>query len=107
MGVNLRHLHEIVELAGEAETQWARKPRTSSLAFWLRQVIIPESWAASSGFRRPTALLPPTAGLERGRVSATISIEFEVGARVQIEGIPDPATLSNALVCLTAAERRR
>jgi transposase len=45
--------------------------------------------------------------LQRGVMSATISIEFEVGARVQIAGIPDPATLSNVLVCLAAAERRR
>jgi hypothetical protein len=38
MGVNRARLNEIVELAGEAEIEWARKPRTSSLAFWLRQV---------------------------------------------------------------------
>jgi transposase len=54
-----------------------------------------------------TVLADTGAGLERGRVLATISIEFEVGARVQIEGIPDPTTLSNVLVCLTVAERRR
>jgi hypothetical protein len=40
-------------------------------------------------------------------MSATISIEFGVGARVEIAGIPDPATLSNVLVSLAAVERRR
>jgi hypothetical protein len=38
---------------------------------------------------------------------AAIAIAFTVGARVQVEGIPDPATLSNVLVSLAAAERRR
>jgi hypothetical protein len=38
MGVKRERLLEIIELAGEAEMQWARKPRTSSLAFWLRQL---------------------------------------------------------------------
>jgi hypothetical protein len=40
-------------------------------------------------------------------LSATIAIEFAVGARVQVEGILDPATLSNVLISLAAAERRR
>jgi hypothetical protein len=39
-------------------------------------------------------------------LSATIAIEFAVGARVEVEGIPDPATPSNVLVSLAAAERR-
>lgn len=54
-----------------------------------------------------TGLADREAGLERRAASARISIEFEVGARLQVESIPDPATLSNVLVCLAASERRR
>jgi hypothetical protein len=38
MTVTRQRLQQIAELAGEVEMQWARKPRTSSLAFWFRQV---------------------------------------------------------------------
>jgi hypothetical protein len=38
MTVTRQRLQQIAELAGEVEMQWARKPRTSSLAFWLRQL---------------------------------------------------------------------
>jgi transposase len=54
-----------------------------------------------------TVLADGEAGRERRVMSATISIEFGVGARVEIAGIPDPATLSNVLVSLAAVERRR
>jgi transposase len=64
--------------------------------------------AAESRRLVPVTVLADREGeLQRGVMSATISIEFEVGARVQIAGIPDPATLSNVLICLAAAERRR
>jgi hypothetical protein len=39
-------------------------------------------------------------------LSVTTAIEFVVGARMEVEVIPDPATLSNVLVCLAAAEGR-
>jgi hypothetical protein len=38
MSVSRQRLRDIAELAEEAEMRWAEKPRTSSLAFWLRDV---------------------------------------------------------------------
>jgi hypothetical protein len=38
MCVSRERLRDIVELAEESEMRWAEKPRTSSLAFWLRDV---------------------------------------------------------------------
>ncbi len=56
----------------------------------------------------PVAVSPTGGrGCEREGAPATISIEFAIGVRVQIEGRPDPATWSKVIAALAAAERRR
>jgi transposase len=56
----------------------------------------------------PVAVSPTGASeWERRRARATISIQFAMGVRVQIDGSPDPATLSNVIGSVAAAEWRR
>ena len=108
---------EKAQIAGESLTAGAsvaevarRHDINPNLIYAWRHQAKKEALSPAAERRRlvPVTVLADREGeLQRGVLSATISIEFEVGARVQIAGIPDPATLSNVLVCLAAAERRR
>jgi hypothetical protein len=99
MCLSRERLQHIVELAEEAEMAWAKKPRTSSLAFWLRDIdkaVI----ALDEGQERNEA--------EIGALSDAVDdIDARIGGTVsEVEDEPDPLDLEplsgHGVVNLTA-----